>query len=120
MKELPMDVTRDIVLPVGREAAWDVVCDPTAWLAESADLELRPGAEGTLDERRVIVEEVSPGERLTFWWGEHDGVSGHGLTRVELTLVDAVGGTRVTVVESGHAAGPVASALPRMGALAFA
>jgi uncharacterized protein YndB with AHSA1/START domain len=117
MKEHPMDVTRDIVLPLEREEAWEVVCDPTAWLAEHADLELVPGAEGTLDERVAIVEEVSPGERLTFWWGD-DGAP---LTRVELTLVDAVGGTRVTVVESGYAAGPVARALPHMRrALAYA
>ncbi len=102
-----MDVTRDIVLPVDRDAAWEVVCDPEAWLAERADLELVPGAEGTLDERRAIVEEVAPGERLAFWWGDPEEL----LTRVELTLVDVRGGTRVTVVESGPATGPVASAL---------
>ena len=82
-----MDVTRDIVLPLGRDEAWEVVCDPEAWLAEHADLELVPGAEGTLDERRTIVEEVSPGERLAFWWGDDDAL----LTRVELTLDDVRG-----------------------------
>src|SRR5918992_2763548 len=107
-----MDVSRDIVLPVDRDAAWEVLCDPEAWLAEHADLELVPGAEGTLDERRAIVEEVAPGERLAFWWGDADAL----LTRVELTLDDAIGGTRVTVVESGPATGPVALALPRMEA----
>jgi uncharacterized protein YndB with AHSA1/START domain len=110
MKELPMDVTRDIVLPLGRDEAWEVVSDPEAWLAERADLELVPGAEGTLDERRTIVEEVDPGERLSFWWGD-DGAL---LTRVELTLDDVRDGTRVTVVESGPAVGPVASVLHRM------
>jgi uncharacterized protein YndB with AHSA1/START domain len=108
-----MDVTRDIVLPLEREEAWEVVCDPEAWLAERADLELVPGAEGTLDERVAIVEEVTPGERLAFWWGD-DGAL---LTRVELTLVDVRGGTRVTVVESGPATGPVAHAMPRMRAI---
>ena len=98
-----MDVTRDIVLPLGRDEAWEVVSDPEAWLAERADLELVPGAEGTLDERRTIVEEVDPGERLSFWWGD-DGAL---LTRVELTLDDVRDGTRVTVVESGPAVGPV-------------
>jgi uncharacterized protein YndB with AHSA1/START domain len=110
MEEHHMDVTRDIVLPVDRDAAWEVVSDPEAWLADRADLELIEGAEGTLDERRAIVEEVSPGERLAFWWGA-DGAL---LTRVELTLVDVRGGTRVRVVESGPATGPVASALPRL------
>jgi uncharacterized protein YndB with AHSA1/START domain len=107
-----VDVTRDIVLPVDRDAAWEVVTDPEAWLAETADLEIVEGAEGTLDERRAIVEEVSPGERLAFWWGE-DGAL---FTRVELTLLDVRGGTRVRVVESGPATGPVARALPRMQA----
>ena len=113
-----MDVTRDIVLPLGREAAWEVVCDPEAWLAERADLELVPGAEGTLVlaegvERHAVIEEVSPCERLAFWWNDGEALS----TRVELTLADAVGGTRVTVVESGHAVGPTCSAsLPRMQA----
>jgi len=106
-----MDVTRDIVLPLGPDEAWEVLTDPEAWLAESADLEIVPGAEGTLDERRTIVEEVAPGERLTFWWGDGSDL----LTRVELTLVEVRGGTRVRVVESGPAVGPVASALPRMG-----
>ena len=114
-----MDVTRHIVLPVDRDAAWEVVCDPEAWLAERADLELVPGAEGTLDDRRTIVEEVAPGERLAFWWDDA-AADGYGFTRVELTLVDAVGGTRVTVVESGPAAGPVARALPRMRVPAYA
>jgi uncharacterized protein YndB with AHSA1/START domain len=112
----PMDVTRDIVLPVDRDAAWDVVSDPEAWLAETADLELVPGAEGTLDERRAIVEEVLPGERLTFWWDDGGAL----LTRVELTLDDAEGGTRVTVVESGPVAGPVCLALAGLRAPAYA
>jgi uncharacterized protein YndB with AHSA1/START domain len=111
-----MDVTRDIVLPVDRDAAWEVLCDPEAWLAEHADLELVPGAEGTLDDRRAIVEEVRPGELLVLWWGDPDAL----LTRVELTLADARGGTRVTVVESGPATGPVASALSQMRVPVFA
>jgi len=111
-----MDVTRDIVLPVDREEAWEVVCDPEAWLAEHADLELVPGAEGTIDERRAIVEEVEHAERLTFWWGDPDAL----LTRVQLTLDDVRGGTRVTVVESGPATGPVALALAGMRPLALA
>ena len=106
-----MDVIRDIVLPVDRDTAWDVVCDPEAWLAERADLELVPGAEGTLDDRRTIVEEVTPGERLAFWWDDGGAL----LTRVELTLDDVRDGTRVTVVESGPIVGPaLSSALHRM------
>src|SRR5690606_5332281 len=64
--------------------------------------------EGTLrladgEERHAVVEDVEPGERLTFWWWAGDEPPTH----VELTLEPAVGGTRVVVVESGYAAGPV-------------
>jgi uncharacterized protein YndB with AHSA1/START domain len=107
-----MEVTRDVVLPLGPDEAWDLVSDPEAWLARTAELELEPGAEGILvlhdgEERRAVVEDVDPGERLSFWWD--DGVSPS--TRVELTLQVVAGGTRVTVVESGFAVGPVALAL---------
>jgi hypothetical protein len=106
-------VTREVVLPVEAEEAWDTVTELDAWLADEADLDLEPGEEGTLvlsdgEERRARVEEVAPGERLTFWWWTEDERATH----VELTLAPAVGGTRVRVVESGHAPGPVCSALP--------
>jgi uncharacterized protein YndB with AHSA1/START domain len=110
--EHEMEVTRDVVLPgVDRDAAWEVVSDPAAWLAEVAELELRPGAEGVLvledgEERHTVVEEVTPGERLAFWWHDGETLS----TRVELTLDEVQGGTRVTVVESGFAPQPMASA----------
>ena len=101
-------VTREVVLPVAPEEAWETVTDLEEWLADDADLELEAGEEGTLtlpggEERRARVEEVEPGERLTFWWWTDDELATH----VELTLTPAVGGTRVKVVESGHAVGPV-------------
>lgn len=77
------EVTRAIELPVGVEEAWKAIIEPAGWLADEAELELAPGgaAEFVLDgERRSgWVEEVSPGERLVFWWGEPS-------TRVELEL----------------------------------
>ena len=107
-------VRREVVLPVEAEEAWDTVTELESWLADEADLDLEPGEEGTLvlpggEERRARVEEVEPGQRLTFWWWTADEPATH----VELTLVPAVGGTRVRVVESGYAPGPVCRALPR-------
>jgi uncharacterized protein YndB with AHSA1/START domain len=104
-------VTREVTLPVDPDAAWETVTELEDWLVEDADLELEPGAEGTVvleggEERRAVVEEVEPGERLAFWWwGE-----GEPATFVELTLAPAVSGTRVVVVESGALVGPVAFA----------
>jgi hypothetical protein len=103
-----MEVTREIVLPLDRDAAWAAVADLDRWLAEESALELRPGGEGELTlpggaTRFATVEDVEPGERLSFWWHAPDALA----TRVELTLADAAQGTRVVVVESGYAGAPV-------------
>ena len=104
-------VTREIVLPLELDDAWEQVTELDEWLVSEADLCLEPGEEGTLllpggEERRAVVEGVEPGERLAFWWWSSEEPATH----VELTLEPAVGGTRVVVVESGYAPGPVAAA----------
>ena len=101
-------VTREVVVPLAPDEAWETVTDLEEWLADDADLELEAGEEGTLtlpdgEERQARVEKVEPCERLTFWWWTADAPATH----VELTLTPAVGGTRVRVVESGLATGPV-------------
>ena len=110
-------VTREVELPLGADEAWEAVTELEEWLVDDSDLALEPGEEGTLrlpggEERRAVVEEVSPSERLTFWWWSGEAPA----TRVELTLVPAIGGTVVRVVESGFAPGPMAmaSALSRL------
>lgn len=110
-------VKREVVLPLDTDEAWEALTELESWLAEDADLELEPGEEGTLrlpdgSERRAVVEEVEPGERLAFWWWAGDEPA----TRVELTLAPAVSGTRVVVVESGYAAGPVCLAASMLSA----
>ena len=105
-------------LPLDAGEAWEAVTELEEWLVDDADLALEPGEEGTLrlpggEERRAVVEEVEPGERLAFWWWAGEAPA----TRVELTLVPAIGGTVVRVVESGFAPGPMAAALPRLAAL---
>ena len=97
-----------MTLPLGADEAWETVTELEGWLVEDTDLALAPGEEGTLrlpdgEERRAVVEEVEPGERLAFWWWVADAPA----TLVELRLEPAVSGTRVVVTESGYAAGPV-------------
>ena len=110
-------VSREVELPLDADEAWEAVTELEEWLVGDADLTLEPGEEGTLrladgEERRAVVEEVRPCERLAFWWWGEDEPATH----VELTLVPAVSGTVVRVVESGWAAGPVAlAALARLG-----
>ena len=103
-----MDVTREITLPVDPGAAWDAVVDLERWLTDDGALELEPGAEGELtlrggETRWATVEDVRPGELLSFWWHARDALA----TRVEVRLVGVADGTRVVVVESGYAGAPV-------------
>jgi hypothetical protein len=103
-----MDVSREIVLPVDRDTAWEAVCDLDRWLTAGGSLHLEPGAEGELtlpdgETRWACVEDVAEGELLSFWWHAPDALA----TLVEVTLVDAVAGTRVVVVERGYAGQPV-------------
>jgi uncharacterized protein YndB with AHSA1/START domain len=117
-----MSCTKEVVLPVEPDEAWEAVSDETAleaWLADRVELDLRPGGEATFllpdgEERRGMVEEVAPGERLTFWWWPEDGES----SRVTFELTPAVGGTRVRVTETP--AGPTAQATPVARVVAFA
>jgi len=108
-------VTRELLLDdVDPVEAWDAVVDMETWLAEEAELELEPGAEGRFrlddgSERRALVEEVDPGRTLSWWWWSDE--AGDLGTRVEVRLVEAISGTRVVVVEEGFAAGPVAGAM---------
>jgi uncharacterized protein YndB with AHSA1/START domain len=124
-----MDVSREITLPVDRETAWEAVIDLDRWLTEAGTVALQAGAEGELtlpggETRWAIVEEVQPGELLAFWWHAPDALA----TLVEVTLTDAVGGTRVVVVERGYAGRPIcgspwaggASSAPRAASAAAA
>lgn len=92
------EVRREVELEVGVEEAWQAVISPAGWLAEEAALELVAGGEAEFlvegERRSGWVEEVSPGERLVFWWGDP-------ATRVELEL-EPLGEelTRVRVRES--------------------
>jgi uncharacterized protein YndB with AHSA1/START domain len=103
-----MDVTREITLPIDPDAAWDAVIDLERWLTDDGALELQPGAEGELtlrdgETRWATVEDVRPGERLSFWWHAPDALA----TLVEVSLIAVPTGTRVVVVESGYAGQPM-------------
>jgi len=104
-------VSREVELPLDADEAWEAVTELEEWLVDDADLTLEPGEEGTLrlpdgEERRAVVEEAEPRERLRFWWWAGDEPATH----VELTLVPAVSGTLVGVVESGWTGAPKACA----------
>jgi uncharacterized protein YndB with AHSA1/START domain len=101
---LPPTVRREIVLPVERERAWALLTEPAElreWLADDVELEPEVGASLRMawddgEVREGLVEEVEEERLLRFRWD--DGTTGVP-SRVEWTLDDAPGGTRVTVVE---------------------
>jgi uncharacterized protein YndB with AHSA1/START domain len=110
-------VERDVVLPVDRERAWELITDPAEleeWLADEVDFEPQEGAPLHVswedgDARDGVVEAVEEPERVVFRWGD---------SRVEWRLDDHPDGTRFTVtehrfVEDARVWGPSLSALAR-------
>jgi len=108
-----MDVIeREVVIPVPPDAVWPALTDAaelSAWFGADAEIDPRQGGRGVFrwpdgTERPVVVEEVEPVRRLSFRWlpfqrtgtGEIEALPS---TRVEITLDEVPGGTRVRVVE---------------------
>lgn len=97
-------VEREIEVAASRDEAWDALTSPkrlAEWLGMDVELDLEAGGEAIFHaadgrERRGFVEEVTPPERLVFWWGDQ----GADPTRVELELEEADARTRVRVTES--------------------
>ena len=106
-------VTREIVLPVPRERAWELVTDEDElreWLADDIEFEAEEGAPLRIDDREGFVEAVEPGERIVFTW---EG------SRVVWQLEDHDQGTRFVVTEERRDAvwGPKLMALASAAAL---
>jgi uncharacterized protein YndB with AHSA1/START domain len=86
-------INREIVLPVPRERAWELVTDEDElreWLADDVEFEAEEGAPMHAEDRDGVVEVVDAEERIVFRWGD---------SRVEWRLDDDPGGTRFTVTE---------------------
>ena len=107
-------VTREIVLPVPRERAWELVTEEDElreWLADDVELEPEEGAPMRAEDRDGVVEVVDAEERIVFRWGD--------------SLDDDPGGTRFTVTEHRFADdsivwGPKLMALASTAALCLA
>jgi uncharacterized protein YndB with AHSA1/START domain len=95
-----VEIERDIVFDASPEEVWEALTEPERleeWFANEVSLDARPGGEGIFrwgdgDERRAVVREVEPEERLVLDW-EDDG-------RVVLELEEVDGGTRLHVIET--------------------
>jgi uncharacterized protein YndB with AHSA1/START domain len=97
---MPDRVERELTLTSSPEEVWDALTAPGGWLADDAEIELRPGGDALFRTGDVVrtgwVEEVVWAERLAFWWASDDEPA----TRVELTIETIDDGTRLRVVET--------------------
>ena len=86
-------VNREVVLPVDRERAWELITEPAEleeWLGDDVEFEAVEDAPLRIEDREGVVEHVTEGERIVFRWGD---------SRVEWALEDAGDGTRFLVTE---------------------
>jgi len=89
-------VNREIVLPVPRERAWELITEPSeleGWLGDDVEFEAAEDAPLRVDDREGVVEEVTEHERIVFRWGD---------SRVEWKLEDAISGYEGTVLLVSH------------------
>src|SRR3954454_25153634 len=76
-------VRREIVLPVERDRAWQLLTEPAeleGWLADDIEFEAEEGAPVRAawddgEERAGVVEEVEPARRIRFVWTGADDAS---------------------------------------------
>jgi uncharacterized protein YndB with AHSA1/START domain len=114
-------IERDVVLPVTRERAWELITEPAEleeWLAADVDFEAEEGAalRVTFEDggaREGVIEAVEAEQRVVFRWGD---------SRVEWRLDEVPGGTRFRVTEhrfgdGGQIWGPSLQALAATAAL---
>jgi|SRR5579884_279051 len=95
-----MQIEREIVLPASPAEVWEALTDPgrlEEWFATDVELDPSPGGEGVFrwgdgEERRAVVREAEPEERLVLDWDDAGEVI------LELDEVD--GGTRLHVTET--------------------
>ena len=95
-----MQIEREIVFPASPAEVWEAITEAEKleeWFATEVELDPQPGGEGVFrwadgDERRAVVREAEPGERLVLDWDDKG--------EVVLELEEVDGGTRVHVVET--------------------
>lgn len=97
MDELP-EIERSVEVPAEPDEVWERVTNgdlAEEWMG--VRVEPRRGGAVTVPDRDVIgtVEEVEPGESITWSWREIDGEP----SQVTIDVQPSEGGTRVTITE---------------------
>ncbi|HEX5247063.1 MAG TPA: SRPBCC domain-containing protein [Gaiellaceae bacterium] len=97
---MELRVEREVVFPADPAEVWEALTEPERleeWFATEAELDPVPGGEGVFrwgdgDERRAVVREAEPEERLVLDWDDGG--------EVVLELEEVEGGTLVRVCET--------------------
>lgn len=121
-KAIVDEIRRTIVLPVPQTKVWQAITDPekiTKWFGTIAVIDRLEAGEPIVfgwegDENcRGIITEVTPEDTFAFQWeaGKNENSRDASLEELPMTLVtynleSVVGGTRLTVVETGFASLP--------------
>ena len=106
-----MRVTRDVVLTVGTDAAWELLTDRDelatwlGWLDDDGTLVELDGAR-----RHLELDHVDAGRSIGFVWWDADGAA----SRVEITVDEHAAGSRVTVTETALARASAAGGTRRL------
>jgi uncharacterized protein YndB with AHSA1/START domain len=95
-----LHVERDVVFPAAPDEVWEALTEPERleeWFATEVELDPTPGGEGVFrwgngEERRAVVREAEPEERLVLDWDDGG--------EVVLELEEVEDGTRLHVVET--------------------
>lgn len=114
---MPTDrIEREILIEAPVDVVWGVVTEPEQikrWFTDAADLDLRPGGNGTLHwdakatndpaTAHLRVEAVEPPHRFAFRWDFPEGAEPgpENSLLVQFTLVAEGDSTRLRLVESG-------------------
>jgi uncharacterized protein YndB with AHSA1/START domain len=94
-----VEITREVVFRAPPEEVWEALTEPDRleeWFANEVELDVRPGGAGRFrwddgEERRAVVREVEPEERLVLDWDDEG--------EVVFTLEEVPDGTRLLVRE---------------------
>ena len=73
-----MQIEREIVFPASPDEVWEALTEPERleeWFATEVELDAQPGGAGVFrwengEERRAVVREAAPGERLVLDWDD--------------------------------------------------
>jgi uncharacterized protein YndB with AHSA1/START domain len=113
---IPSAIQREILIEAPVQTVWAMVTEPSqlaGWFADAAEVDLRPGGEGTLvfDDRaanqkatvRLRVQTIEPPHTFTFRWDYPAGAQPDESNSllVEFSLTEESGNTRLRVTESG-------------------